>query len=221
MDVATPPRGDGEYRYLLVMVDLFSHYIELAPLYNQTVDAIVEKFKRSWIYRGHGVPKILLTDQGHNVDGREVRNMCETLGVEKRHATAYHPQADRMAERSIGTVKQTIRCLLLERKMEHGSWPKILPEISFLLNSVTNASSNVSPHMLTFGRRPRAPTDIPISGVARAFVMPGPASMVQEKKGKAGSYLQGDSYRKSVDDLSLYTSTRGESGKDTGLFPVP
>ena len=116
MDVATLTWGDGEYRYLLVMVDLFSHYIELAPLHNQTADTIVEEFKRSWIYRGHGVPKILLIDQGHNVDGREVRNMCETLGVEKRHATAYHSQADGMAERSIGTVKQTIRCLLLERE---------------------------------------------------------------------------------------------------------
>ena len=80
MDVATLPWGDGEYRYL-VMVDLFSHYIELPPLHNQTADTIVEEFKRSWIYRGHGIPKILLTDQGHNVDGREGRNMCETLGV--------------------------------------------------------------------------------------------------------------------------------------------
>ena len=72
MDVATLPWGDSKYRYLLVMVDLFSHYIELPPLHNQTADTIVEEFKRSWIYRGHGVPKILLTDQGHNVDGREV-----------------------------------------------------------------------------------------------------------------------------------------------------
>ena len=87
--------------------------------------------------------------------------MCNALGIEKRHTTAYHPQADGMAERGIGTVKQTIRCLLLERKMDHGVWPSILPEVSFLLNSVTNASTNIAPNMLTFGRSPRVPTDIP------------------------------------------------------------
>ena len=34
-------------------------------------------------------------------------------------------------------------------------------------------------------------------------------------KGKTRSYLQGDSYRESVDDLSLDTSTRGEGEKHT------
>ena len=91
------------------MVDLFSHCIELAPLEDQTAE-----FKRAWIYRGHGVPKVLLTDQGPNVDGRKVREMCRQLGIEKRHTTAYHPQADGMAERGIGAVKQTLRWLLLD-----------------------------------------------------------------------------------------------------------
>ena len=66
--------------------------------------------------------------------------MCRELGIEKRHTTAYHPQADGMAEQGIGAVKQTLRCLLLDRKMEPASWPALLPEISFLLNNVSNAT---------------------------------------------------------------------------------
>ena len=110
MDIATLPWGDGLFRYFIIMVDLFSQYVELAPLEDQTAESVVREFKRSWIYRGHGVPKVLLTDQGPNVDGQKVREMCGQLGIEKRHTTAYHPQADGMAERGIGTVKQTIRC---------------------------------------------------------------------------------------------------------------
>ena len=68
-----------------------------------------------------------------------------------------------MAERGIGTVKQTIRCLLLESKMERASWPVLLPEVSFLLNNVSNASTKLSPHMLTFGRQPKVPTDVKYS----------------------------------------------------------
>ena len=108
IDVATLPWGDGKFRYFVLKVDLFSHYIELAPLEDQTAESIVREFKRSWIYKGHGVLKVLLTDQGPNVDGQKVREMCGELGIEKRHTTAYHPQADGMAEWGIGAVKQTI-----------------------------------------------------------------------------------------------------------------
>ena len=165
MDVATLPWGDGLLRYFIIMVDLFSQYVELAPLEDQTAESVVREFKRSWIYRGHGVPEVLLTDQGPNVDGQKVREICGQLAIEKRHTTAYHPQADGMAERGIGTVKQTIRCLLLDMEMEQASWPMLLPEVSFLLNNVHNASTKLSPHMLTFGREPKAPNDVrPFAG---------------------------------------------------------
>ena len=42
MDVATLPWGDGKFRYFLLMVDMFSHYIELAPLEDQTAESIVK-----------------------------------------------------------------------------------------------------------------------------------------------------------------------------------
>ena len=53
--------------------------------------SLVREFERCWIFRGHGVPRGLLTDQAHNIDGVEVRRMCERLGIEKRHSSPYHP----------------------------------------------------------------------------------------------------------------------------------
>ena len=44
--------------------------------------------------------------------------------------------------------------------MEQASWPALLPEVSFLLNSVSNASTKLSPHLLTYGREPRTPKDL-------------------------------------------------------------
>ena len=38
MDVITLPWGDGVFRYFILIVDLFSHYIELAPLEDQTAE---------------------------------------------------------------------------------------------------------------------------------------------------------------------------------------
>ena len=68
-----------------------------------------------------------------------------------------------MAERHIGFVKQLIRCLMLERHLEKGSWPSLLQEITFYCNNLNNASSKISPHILPFGLQPRSPIDMLIS----------------------------------------------------------
>ena len=160
MDIGTLPWSDGMFRYSALIVDLFSRYVEIMPLQDQTAESITQAFNVGWVFRGHCIPEVLLTDQGQNVDGHEVREMCKKLGIHKRHSSPYHPQGDGMAERNIGTAKQLICSLLMERKMEKGAWVSVLPEVSFLMNNVRNTTTKVSPHMITFGRQPRAPTDL-------------------------------------------------------------
>ena len=163
MDIATLPWADGRYRYFLCMVDVFTRYIELCPLQDQSASSLVREFERSWIYRGHGVPRGLLTDQAHNIDGVEVRRMCERLGIEKRHSSPYHPQGDGLVERSIGLVKQVARCLTLDRQLAKESWPEILPEVSFYCNNTENASTGFSAQRLMTGRQPLSPIDAAIA----------------------------------------------------------
>ena len=153
LDIGTLPWGDGMFRY-------FALIVELLPLRDQTAESIAEAFRVGWIFRGHGIPDVLLTDQGKNVDGHEIRDLCKKLRIHKRHSSPYHPQADGMAERNIGTAKLVIRSLLMEREMEKGVWLSALPEVSYLMNNVKNTTTKVSPHMITFGRQPRALTDL-------------------------------------------------------------
>ena len=159
IDIGTLPWAEGGYRYFLLMVDLFSRYIEIQPLRNQEAESLVSAFEQGWIYRGHGVPVKILSDQGSSIDGRKFREFCRLLGVEKKRTTPYHPETDGMAERNIGMVKQVIRCLQLDRRLEKYSWPSLLTEVSFHCNGMTNATSNTSPLMLTRGQQPRCPMD--------------------------------------------------------------
>ena len=122
MDIGTLPWSDGMFRYFTLMVDLFSRYVEKIPLQDQMAESITQAFKVGWVFRGHGIPEVLLTDQGKNVDGHEVREMFKKLGIHKRHSSPYHHQVDGMAERNIGTAKQLICSLLMERKMEKGAY---------------------------------------------------------------------------------------------------
>ena len=76
---------NGGYMYILLIVNIFSHYVESIPLKDQTATSIVNAFMEGWAYRGHGVPNIMLTDQGKNVDGLAVHELCHDLGITKRH----------------------------------------------------------------------------------------------------------------------------------------
>ena len=160
VDIGTLPWGDGEYRYFLVMVDLFTRLVELMPLHDQSAESVIAAFEQGWVYAGHGVPEIVITDQGSQLDGSAFRNFCKPLGIDKRHTTPYHPQCDGMAERNVGFVKQVILCLMLDRQLKKGSWPSLLKEASFHCNTMSNASSKVSPFELTYGRQPRSPVDM-------------------------------------------------------------
>ena len=150
--------ADGEFRYFLLMVDLYTRLIEVMPLHDQSYDSVRRAFEQGWIYQGHGVPEVVLTDQGSQLDGKDFREFCNPLGIDKRHTTPYHPQCDGMAERNVGLVKQVIRCLMLERHLDKGSWPAILKEVSFNCNMVNESSRN-SPFMLTYGRQLRSQVD--------------------------------------------------------------
>ena len=87
MDIGTLPWADspeGGYRYFLLMVDLFTRYIEIQPLHDQEASTILAAFQQGWVYRGHGMPSIVLTDRGANLDGKTFRGFCTKAGISKR-----------------------------------------------------------------------------------------------------------------------------------------
>ena len=107
----------------------------------------------------HGYPVAILSDQGPNVDGQLVRQLCQRLGIRKLHSTPYHPQGDGEAERSIQTFKQSMRCQIEERGVCRTDWPRLLQEICFIHNSQVNSSTGVTPNEVMFGTRLRTRVD--------------------------------------------------------------
>ena len=73
IDVGTLTWAEGGYRYFLLMVDLFTRYVGLFPLADQEASSLVKAFEQGWIYRGHGVPTRILSDQGSNIDREKFR----------------------------------------------------------------------------------------------------------------------------------------------------
>ena len=131
------------YRYFLLIGDLFSKYINAISLRDQCAESITQALCKEWILI-HGLPNFLLSDQGSNIDGNIVREVCEKFGIEKRRSSAYHSQGNGFAERSIRNIKEILRTHLFANKLPQNSWRRLLKEMIFVLNTTISCSTKCS-----------------------------------------------------------------------------
>ena len=159
LDVSYMPKNNKGFEYFLIIGDLFSKYIEAVPMKDQTAPTIINALMTRWIYT-HGTPHFILSDQGSNVDGETVKEICNTLGIEKRRSSAYHSQGNGFAERNIRNVKDMLRTVLLQRKLNQSKWVSLLPELVFALNTSESKATKCIPFNVVFGRDARLPIDV-------------------------------------------------------------
>jgi len=81
------PKTDSGNRYMLVIVDCFTKWVEAFPVRNTRAKSIAEVFVREIISR-HGVPSKIHTDQGRNFESKLFLELAELLGMKKTRLTA-------------------------------------------------------------------------------------------------------------------------------------
>ena len=159
IDIAYMVKDDNGNKYMLITGDLFSKYIEAVPLRGQTAEEICNDLFNNWILV-HGYPKFLLSDQGSNVDGHTIRNICDYFHIAKRRTSAYHSQGNGFAERSIRNVKEILRLYLHENNCPQKDWSKFLKELLFALNTSISSVTRITPYEVVYGREAITPADV-------------------------------------------------------------
>jgi hypothetical protein len=111
-------------KYVLVMIEHFSKWIELVALPDKFSEGAAYSFLDRVLSR-FGVPVEVLTDQGREFLG-EFQTLYEQAMIDHRTITRDHPEADGLAERMVQTMKRGLRKYNLN-KVHHGDWDLHLP----------------------------------------------------------------------------------------------
>ena len=160
LDLATmTPSYDG-FKYIMLITDGMSKFTELCPLRNMTAPSVVKNIERNWIAR-HGIPTTLLTDQGTQVDGVEVRDLCERYNIKKQRSSPYHPEGDGISERPIGVMKGLFRRKIADDNMAQRKWTDLVPGVQLAMNQKIHSSTGTSPFQLMYGDNKRFDTTKP------------------------------------------------------------
>ena len=158
-------RGNGSF---LLVTDIFTKLMTAIPLTNSRPETIVDALWCRW-FGYYGLPKLLQSDQGSNVDGTKDRQLCEELAIKKLRSSAYHPAGNGSAERAIGSLKTILRSMCLSRGIPITQWDELLPEAILMFNNTQNKSSKFSPFEAAYGVSANLPLDNKLGVIPRCI----------------------------------------------------
>lgn len=155
-DILELPITSKGNRYVLVVEDYFTKFVNLYAIPNQTATTVAECLFECYVLE-HGVMETLHTDMGRQFESDVVRHLCKMLGVKKTHTTPYNPKSDGMVERFNRTLVDQLAKMLLSCE---GEWDSFLQQVAFAYNTSVHSSTGFTPYFLTHGREARTPVDV-------------------------------------------------------------
>jgi len=162
IDHATPSTvgansGGKLFRHVLVIVDSFTRYVRMIPVFTMDTTETVDHLLR-WAL-DFGFPREIVSDNASALRNSLIERALSITsradpGIHRWISPVKYPQAQGEAERVIRELKSYINV----RNDE--DWPLTLPFLSFAHNSAVYGASGISPHMMVYGEEPTRLVDL-------------------------------------------------------------
>lgn len=130
--------------YYLLVIDYFSKFVEISILNKITSKNVITSLKS--IFARHGIPKTVVSDGGSQFTSSEFKNFASVWNFKQVTSSPRYPQSNGMAERTIQTVKRTLK-KALDSKQD--------PYLALLELRNTSTSGLPSPAKILMGRNLR------------------------------------------------------------------
>lgn len=149
MDFIELSPAEGK-KYCLVMVDMWSKWVEVFPAKHQNSQVVAKALLTEIIPRW-GIPTKLSSDNGTHFVNSAITQISEFLAIDLRQHCAYHPASGGAVERENGTLKSKLAKCCEETGLP---WTKALPIVLTHMRMRKRSRANMSPFEILFGRPP-------------------------------------------------------------------
>jgi len=151
-------------RYILVLTDHFSKYVEILAVPDQTAETCASRVLNDFIARW-GCPLSILSDQGRNYESSVFRELCKILEIKKVRTSPKNPKCNGQAERFNRTLVRMIKAYLCG---EQEQWDQNLGCLAGAYRSTPHESTGMTPNLLMMGREVRLPSELVYDCTTRA-----------------------------------------------------
>ncbi|SAM04409.1 hypothetical protein [Absidia glauca] len=138
--------------WLLVMVDVCTRFTILRVLQDKKSDTIIHTLIQ--VFGDFGYPNIVQSDNGKEFKNNFFTKLQDTMGIDHRFSTSYHPRGNGVAERYVRTAKEIIR---KEIQGTRKDWDWFVPNAQLAMNHLVSKRLQTPPFSLMFARHMNAP----------------------------------------------------------------
>uniref|UniRef100_T1IIL3 Integrase catalytic domain-containing protein n=1 Tax=Strigamia maritima TaxID=126957 RepID=T1IIL3_STRMM len=170
------PTAYGQKKWILVIIDQCTKYVELFPLATASSAIIVQKINKVACQWGH--PSKIISDNGKQFVSTIFREFCESRNIKMSHTSTYNPSANptERANRDLKTMLAIFTDI-------HSRWPRFLNEFAFVSRTNISEALGYSPMYLNTGRLTPLPFDPRLLKHATPFDVNNPEEYVKELMG--------------------------------------
>jgi transposase InsO family protein len=147
IDYAGPVDG----KMLLVIVDAHSKWLDVHITTSVTSSATIQNLRVS--FSTHGLPDVLVSDNGPNLVSAEMEDFLRGNGIEHVRTAPYHPSSNGLAERAVKTLKHSLS------KQGKGTLEVRLARFLLSYRVTPHATTGIAPCELLMGRKLRTLLD--------------------------------------------------------------
>uniref|UniRef100_T1IGQ9 Integrase catalytic domain-containing protein n=1 Tax=Strigamia maritima TaxID=126957 RepID=T1IGQ9_STRMM len=139
------PTGINQYKWLLVILDNYTKYVELFPLSTATGAIVAAKFHE--VGCRHGFPKKIISDNGPQFISNVYKEYCKKMGVKRALTSPFNPSAN-PTERA----NRNLKMMLAIFSDVHSHWPRYLNDFAFASRTGISEATGSTPMLLNTGR---------------------------------------------------------------------
>ena len=159
IDILGPIGKDSSgIRYLIVGVDHFTKWVEATGTADTPTAIDVNNFVMSHYYFKHGVPDVIIADNGTNITANQLNaQMFQDMGSKVKNVTTYHPQANGQVERFNAVICDFLSHFCTDT--DQSNWFHYLEATLFAINTSVSRTTGFTPFFLVHGREAKRVID--------------------------------------------------------------
>jgi len=163
LDIVGPlPLTRSENQYLIVLVDYTTKWVEASPLKHIESKDVINFLKD--VFARHGVPEIIITDNGPQFTSDITKAMIDLYGAWVRFVAPHHQEANCQVENRNREIVKIMRhlCKIQEE------WDEYLPAVLWALRTSKSKVTGFSSFELLYGRRDLWPLSVVIPDISKS-----------------------------------------------------
>ena len=154
------PKAWSGHEYILMAIDYFTKWVEAAS-YKSVTQAVVAQFLKHNIICCYSMPGELITNNGVNLNGKMVQQLCQQFKIEHKNSVTYRPQMNGVVEATNNNIKK----ILVKMIDIYKDWHKYLPFALCAYRTSVCTSTGATPYSLVYGMEAILPAEVEISSL--------------------------------------------------------